>query len=123
MQEVSFHLKVQGDSRCVGSEGILSLQGPLSHPACAGGRDTELSVAKPLRSLSQSWWFTHQGNPVGVERTQSHLRHKLGAGEEEEVEVEKVLELVKQHLEGREKRKETVKLEACLMRWGGFSGR
>lgn len=47
--------------------------------------------------------LTHQGNPVGVERSESHLGDELGAGEEQEVEVEEVFELVKQHLRWREK--------------------
>lgn len=46
--------------------------------------------------------LTHQGNPVGVERSESHLRDELGAGEQQEVEVEEVFELVKQYLQWRE---------------------
>ena len=48
--------------------------------------------------------LTHQGNPVGVERSESHLRDELGAGEQQEVEVEEVFELVKQHLQWRDRR-------------------
>ena len=46
--------------------------------------------------------LTHQGNPVGVERAESHLGDELGAGEKQEVKVEEVFELVKQHLQRAE---------------------
>lgn len=42
---------------------------------------------------------THQWNPVCVESPESELIHKLRAGQQQKVQIEEVLELVKQHLQ------------------------
>lgn len=42
--------------------------------------------------------MTYQRNPVRVQCTKPHLNHELRAGQEQEIKVEEVLELVKQHL-------------------------
>lgn len=65
-------------------------------------RGKELSVSHPLMGPD-----THQGDPVGVERAEPHFRDELGAGEKQEVEVEEVFELVKQHLEWTDEQEDT----------------
>lgn len=65
-----------------------------------GQRPCGCPTSDPPEKMPQ---LTHQGNPVGVERSKSHLGNELGAGKKQEVEVEEVFELVKQHLQWREK--------------------
>lgn len=55
--------------------------------------------------------MTYQGNPVCVKCTEPHFNHELRAGQEQEIKVEEVFELVKQHLKKKKadkKRREDV---------------
>lgn len=74
-----------------------------------------MSVPKALRSLNKPGRPTYQGDPVRVEGAKSHLRDKLRAGQKQEIEVEEVFELVKQHLERGDRREGR---PSSLVRWG-----
>lgn len=47
--------------------------------------------------------MTYQRNPVCVKCTKPHFNHELRAGQEQEIKVEEVFELVKQHLKKKKK--------------------
>lgn len=49
--------------------------------------------------------MTYQRNPVCVKCTKPHFNHELRAGQEQEIKVEEVFELVKQHLKKKKSRK------------------
>jgi hypothetical protein len=72
------------------------------------GRTKNYLFANPR--LGRKQLTTHQRNPVSIKCTESHFRNKLGAGKEQEVEVEEVLELVEQHLGDEDSREETLRL-------------
>lgn len=74
----------------------LPLRGHVLFQLPEGRRPFGCPTSDPPERTPQ---LTHQGNPVGVERAESHLGDELGAGEKQEVEVEEVFELVKQHLQ------------------------
>lgn len=50
--------------------------------------------------------MTYQRNPVCVKCTKPHFNHELRAGQEQEIKVEEVFELVKQHLKKKSRKKE-----------------
>lgn len=57
--------------------------------------------------------MTYQRNPVCVKCTKPHFNHELRAGQEQEIKVEEVFELVKQHLKKKSRKKEEGGCYAC----------
>jgi len=49
--------------------------------------------------------MTYQRNPVCVKGTKPHFNDKLRAGQKQEIKVEEVFELVKQHLKTEKKKR------------------
>lgn len=90
------HQENLGGSQRVGP---LPLRGHVLFQLPKGQRPFGCPTSDPPERTPQ---LTHQGNPVGVERAESHLGDELGAGEKQEVEVEEVFELIKQHLQWRQ---------------------